>query len=132
MNIFEQASRNKIRFASTKGDLTTEQLWDLPLTSRNGFDLDAVAREANREVKALSEESFVAPVQSAAKTSADLKLEVVKHIIAVRLAEKEAATSAASRRAERERLMTILDQKKDAELQGLTREELEKRIADLG
>ena len=33
MNMFEQAARQGFRFNSTRGLLTTEQLWTLPLTS---------------------------------------------------------------------------------------------------
>ena len=58
-NMFEQATRNKLRFESTKGPLSVEQVWDAPLTSRNGFSLDDIAKQAKRELDALSEESFV-------------------------------------------------------------------------
>jgi hypothetical protein len=51
MNIFEQATRRAIRFESAKGDLSVEQLWDLPLQSRNQFDLDTVAKTVNRQLK---------------------------------------------------------------------------------
>ena len=44
INIFEQASRAKLRFDSVKGQLVTEQLWDLPLQSKTNFDLDTVAK----------------------------------------------------------------------------------------
>ena len=37
MNIFEYATRAKLRFASSRGDLTVEQLWDVPLRSTDGF-----------------------------------------------------------------------------------------------
>lgn len=131
MDMFEQASRLKLRFASIKGALSTEQLWDLPLTSKDGFNLDQVARAANNELNEASQESFVLTRASPAKNLAQTRLEIVKHIIAVRLAENEAKTNEASRRAERDRLRAILDQKKDAELQGMSREELEKRIAEL-
>ena len=46
MNIFEYAARSKIRFQSTKGELTVEQLWDVPLRSRDDFNLNAVAKAA--------------------------------------------------------------------------------------
>lgn len=64
MNIFELATRQKLRFASAKGDLTTEQLWDLPLlisspTRDVKVDLDTLARSINHELKAQAEESFV-------------------------------------------------------------------------
>lgn len=132
MNIFEQATRQKFRFKSIKGDLTVEQLWDMPLTSKNGFDLDTVANEVNSDLKACSRESFVNTNHNPAVDRLAAKLEVVKHIIAVKLAEADERAKAADRKAEKERLLEILHQKKDQDLLGLSREELEKRIADLG
>ena len=46
VNIFEQASRNKLRFdTNIKGVISTEDLWDLPLTSDTGrVNLDDIAK----------------------------------------------------------------------------------------
>lgn len=44
-DIFEIASRRKYRFPSAIGELTVEQLWDLPLTDpKRGATLDNVAK----------------------------------------------------------------------------------------
>ena len=51
MTDFEKASRLKLRFNTAKGDITVEDLWDLKLESRNGFDLESVAQSLNRAVK---------------------------------------------------------------------------------
>lgn len=52
INIFEQTSRLKLRFDTTKGMLTAEDLWDLPLTSDAGkANLDDVAQSLHRELK---------------------------------------------------------------------------------
>ena len=60
MDIFEKAAREKLRFDSPIGDLTTEQLWDLPLTSANiqRPSLDFMARAVSRELRDFGEESF--------------------------------------------------------------------------
>lgn len=131
MNIFEQASINKTRFASTKGDLTTEQLWDLPLTSKSGFDLDTLAKSVNAELKATAEESFVATSTNPAKAVLEHKLEILKHIIAVKLAQNEAHRMAAQRATERRKLLDILGQKEDQALAALTPEEIRERLAKL-
>lgn len=132
INIFEQATRVALRFASNKGDLTTEQLWGLPLQSKSGFDLDTVAKTANAALKQVDEESFVETRQNPAKAELKLKLDIVKHIIAVRLAENEAARTAADRKAKKDRLLEILAKKDDAALEGMSREDLTKQIAELG
>lgn len=132
MNIFEYASRNAVRFQSIKGLITTEDLWDLPLQHKGGFDLDSVAKAVNAELKATAEESFVTTTPTLLSKELEIKLEIVKHVIAVKLAENEAARTAAARKAEREKLTAILAGKQEAELQGLSKEELQARIDALG
>lgn len=131
MNIFEKASRNKSRFPSSKGPLTTEQLWDLPLTSRTGFDLDTVAKEVNRSLREVTEESFVSTTTNPAKVNYELMLDVVKHVISEKLVEQEARKKKAANNAEREKLLRLLDEKQNEELRGLSIEEINKRIKEL-
>ena len=130
-NLFLQATREKFRFESSKGDLSVEQLWDLPLTSRTGFDLDTVAKAVNVDLKASNEESFVNASNNPAVSRLQAKLEVVKAIIEVKLAQAEATKKRAEKVAERQRLMEVLHSKKDQELQGLSVEEIERRLAQL-
>lgn len=129
--MFEKAARTKLRFPSNRGDLSVEQLWDLPLTSKTGFDLDTIAREVNQSLKASTEDSFVTVRVNPQKTRFELSLDILKHIIQVKLAEADATAMAAARKAEKNRLIEILDQKKDQDLLGLSTEELQKKIAAL-
>ena len=130
-NLFLQATREKFRFQSNKGDLSVEQLWDMPLTSRTGFDLDTVAKAVNSDLKGANEESFVNTTNNPAVSRLQNKLEVVKAIIEIKLAEAEAAKKRAEKAAERQRLMEVLHSKKDQELQGLSVEEIERRLSQL-
>lgn len=130
-NLFLQATREKFRFESPKGDLSVEQLWDLPLTSRTGFDLDTVAKAVNADLKASNEESFVNVNNNPAVSRLQAKLEVVKAIIEVKLAQAEATKKRFEKAAERQRLMEVLHSKKDQELQGLSVEEIERRLSQL-
>lgn len=130
-NLFLQATREKFRFESSKGDLSVEQLWDLPLTSRTGLDLDTVAKAVNADLKASNEESFVNANNNPAVSRLQAKLEVVKAIIEVKLAQAEATKKRAEKAAERQRLMEVLHSKKDQELQGLSVEEIERRLSRL-
>lgn len=128
MNIFEQATRRKVRFATAKGEISIEQLWDVPLTSKNGFDLDAVAKAVHADLKASGEESFVSSTYNPAKAGHELKMEVVKHVIAVKLAEQQEAATALARKHEKEKLLQILANKQDQQLQTLSIEEIQARI----
>ncbi|GGN76470.1 hypothetical protein GCM10010112_48610 [Actinoplanes lobatus] len=131
MTIFEKATREKFRYPSTKGLLTTEQLWELPLTAKSGFSLDDVAKAVNAELKAVDTESFVATETNPAKAALEAKLEVVKHVIAIRLAEEQAAKAAAAKKLEKEKLLAVLGRKQDAVLENLTEAELLARINNL-
>ena len=131
MNIFEQATRRAIRFESPKGDLSVEQLWDLPLQSRNQFDLDTVAKTVNRQLNAVTEESFVSVRENPAKETLSLKLEIVKHIISVKLQEAEEARNRANKASEKEKLLRLLDEKQNEALRALTPEEIQERLKAL-
>lgn len=130
-NMFEYATRAKLRFASVRGDLTLEQLWDVPLRSRDDFNLDSVAKGANKALKALTEESFVSTERTPAHTKAEVTLEIVKHVIAVKISEEDVAKKRAANRAEREQLLKILAEKQAGALSALSAEDIQKRIAAL-
>lgn len=131
MSNFKKAAQYKLRFPSPRGELTVEQLWDLPLTSKNGLDLDTVAKEVNAQLNMASEESFVATAPNPRKAQLTLKLEILKEVIADKIAENAEKAAAVTKRHERERLLEVLQGKKDAALSDLSIDELEKRIAAL-
>jgi len=125
MNIFEQATKQALRFETTAAAtlLTVEDLWTLPLASGR-ISLDSVAKAVNKLLKETQEESFVAP-SSADNTQLSLKMEVVKYIISVRLKEKEEATNAAAKKMEQEKIKQLIHNKKNEALGEKSIEELE-------
>lgn len=131
MNIFEQASRKKLRFASNKGELTVEQLWDMPLTSNNKFDLDATARVVNQDLRGVTEESFVAIKPDPRKPELELKLEILKHIIAVKIKAQQDAASAAEKAEKRRKLHEALANQEDKALASMSKDEIMKQLAEL-
>lgn len=131
MNLFEIATRKAYRFASLKGELTVEQLWQLPLTSRGGTDLDTLAKGINKELKSLEEESFVQTSSNPRRGDLENKLEILKHIIQVKQDEAAAATKRQANAMERHKLQELLAKKNDQELEGLSKEDLEKKLAAL-
>lgn len=128
MNIFEQASRAKLRFDTQVGMLTTEDLWSLPLTSKTKVNLDDIAIGLSAQLKATSE-SFV----SASKTDEvlSLKLEVVKHIIGVRVAENNDRLEAEKRRQQREQIQSLIARKESESLESLSLDELRELAKNL-
>jgi hypothetical protein len=129
--MFEKATRLKLRFESTKGLLTTEDLWDLPLNSAaRHANLNDVARAISRELKDSSQEDFVSQ-KTPENDVLQLKMDIVKHVIAVRLAEADAAKQAAARREKKERLLGLIEQKQNEQLGGKSLEELQAMVAEL-
>lgn len=129
--MFEQASRLKLRFPSPIGLLTAEDLWGLPLTSNTGkANLDDIARHLYGKVKADSEVSFVNTPAKVDPADA-LAFEIVKHVIAVLKAEREAAALAKANAEKKQKLLAILDRKQDEALQSMSAEELRAAISAL-
>lgn len=130
-NIFEYAARNKLRFASPRGELTVEQLWDIPLRARDDFNLNTIAKTVNKALKDISEESFVETKKTAEHTRREVALEIVKYVIDVKFTEEKTAETHAARKQEKEKLLEILAEKQAGKLSELSEKELQKRIAAL-
>lgn len=126
--MFEQATRNRYRYPSRKGLLTTEDLWEVPLIAKDGFDLDTIAKTINRELKDLQEESFVNTTEGSKQQELKAKLSVIVHIIEVRQKESKQAAERNYKEMERKRLQSILASKQEQALHNLTPEELQARI----
>jgi hypothetical protein len=124
MNIFEAASRLRIRF-NFKGQIPVEDLWVLPLES-----LDDIYKDLNSQIKQVQEESLL-KVRTSKNKELDIKIEIIKHIVGVRLEEAELKTKAKANREEKARLLEILANKKDEALLSKTPEEIQARIDEL-
>lgn len=131
MNIFEQASRKAFRFNSPRGMITTEDLWKLPLQSKDGFDLDNLAKDHNAALKSVTDDSFVVTADHPMKAELSLKMEILKHIIKFKLEERQARADAAAKAEHRQKLLAALEKKQDAALESMTAEELQAQLKAL-
>lgn len=123
---FEKAVRMKLRFDTPKGQLSVEELWDIPLESEKGVSLDGLAVALHQKIKSGAEVSFVRKdsSKSAEYETVQLKFDIVKHIIDIRVAEKEAAEKSRANRAQKQRILELIAQKQDESLAGKSVEEL--------
>lgn len=124
LNIFEYAVRNKLRFPF-RGMISAEDLWDLKVE-----DLDKVFKALNAQVKLQKEESLLEEKSKEDKVL-EIQIEIVKHIVNVKLAEKEAREKAAAIKEQKQKIMSIIASKKDEALQNSSIADLEKMLADL-
>src|SRR6478735_11977577 len=85
MEMFERATREKFRFKLSNGIVSVEDLWDLKLDDPR---LDQLAISLNKEIKVLTEESFI-KTKTKKDETLNLKFELVKYIINTKLKEKE-------------------------------------------
>lgn len=133
MDLFQLAARKKFRFTSPKGELTVEDLWDIPLTSTGGkANLDDVAKALYVQVKSTAEAvSFVNPTGTAANAELQAKFDLVKNIIETRVKERDEAASEAQRRLEKQRLLELIAKKEDQSLENETVEQLRARVEKL-
>jgi hypothetical protein len=129
--IFEYATRSKLRFQSPRGELSVEQIWDVPLRSRDEFNLNVVAKAANKALKEITEESFVETTKTAEHVRRECALNLVKYVIDVRLAEETAERTRAENKIKKEKLLAILAEKQAGKLSELSEKELQRQIAAL-
>jgi uncharacterized protein YicC (UPF0701 family) len=130
-DLFITASRKKFRFASERGDLTVEQLWELPLTSKNGFDLNTIAITVNSELKSLAEESFVETSSNPRRRTLEEMLEIVKYVISVKQDESKAATERAAKQTLKRKIQDAIEAKEKEGLFSASLDDLRAQLAAL-
>lgn len=131
LNIFEVAARKKLRFPTNKNEITTEQLFDLPLESRDGFDLDQVAKTINAQLKQVGEESFVKKTNNPKKAELELKLEIVVFVIQDKIEAEARKKALSAKSTEKAKLVEALHEQENAELKKLSPAEIKARLAAL-
>jgi hypothetical protein len=123
-NIFEYATRNKVRF-SFRGLISVEDLWDLSLTN-----LDSIYKELNKQSKQSEEESLL-NIKTQKDELLNVQIEIVKHIVSVKLAEKEAREKASAKKAQKQKIMSVIAAKQDEALQNSSIDDLKKMLDEL-
>lgn len=124
--LFVKATRRKYRFKVSRGNVSVEDLWDLDLD-----DLDKIAIQTNEEIQKQGKQSFV-KTKSVANTDLTNKLDILKFIIETKLTEDEARKTRAEKASQKDLLKTLLEKKKMEELENLTPEQIQAKLAELG
>lgn len=123
--LYEKALRNKYRFQTDKGYVNVEQLWDLNLEQ-----LDVIAQQVAEVLEKSSTKSFIKKKTTASEELSN-KLEILKHLIATKLAEANEAEEREVRRQQAARIEEIIRQKKDDDLAGKSIQELTAMLDEL-
>lgn len=123
-NIFEYAVENKLRFPF-KGSITVEDLFDLSVES-----LDLIYKSLNRERTKVNEDSLLKS-KSVEDTVLSVKIEIVKYIVAKKLAQIEANKLAIEKKEKKNKILEVLARKQDESLQNMSIEDLQKMLDDI-
>jgi len=122
--MFEKATRMKLRF-DYKGLCSVEDLWDLSLK-----DLDNIYKKLNKQSKEQEEASLLnEPTKENAVLS--LKMSIVKHIVELKLAEKQRREEASERAAKKQKILDIMAEKQDEQLKSMSLDDLNKLVNEL-
>lgn len=122
-NIFEYAVRNKLRFPY-KGTISTEDLWDLPVT-----ELDKIFKVLNKKNKTNEEESLLSI--SSVDMDTLISIDIIKYIVNYKLKKKEENEQAKKRSEDRQLIMDIVEKKRKQSLEDKTEEELLKMLNNM-
>lgn len=123
INMFEQASRLKLRFKASNGLISTEDLWDLPLSQ-----LDVIAKGLRKELRE-ADDSFIE--ESKTDVKLELRFEIVKYVITTKIAERDARAAQRDKAARRQQLLEALEGKKAESLKNMSVEDIEKELKAL-
>lgn len=130
-NIFEQATKQKLRFPTTRGNLSVEQLWDLPLETGD-CNLYQLAESLLEEVSIKPAKKLSFFKKSVAKDeTAELRFEIVKHIVTSRVAEIESEETRLAAQTELDELDALISEKEKEAQKELSLDELKKKRAEL-
>lgn len=121
-NIFQQASRLKLRFQTARGFLNTEQLWELSLPS-----LDQMYIHLEEELGTASNKGLI---KNRTATKEDeilkLKLDILSEVFNTLTNEKEAKEERKAIQSQNARIDELIARKKDEDLANMSIEQLEK------
>ena len=129
--MFEKASRLKLRYDTPQGTLSTEDLWDLPLTVRTGSgraNLDDLARSLDKQIKETGEVVSYVDETRTSDEKLQLRFDIVLHIIKARKAENQTLLESQTRATQKQQLLALIVQKKNESLTGKSLEELQAMV----
>lgn len=123
MNLFKEALVQKLRFKTIRGNISTEELWDIPLTSKNGFSLNDIAKDIYLELKQEVEIDFVGGTTSE-NSEGNLKLEILKEIIKDKKEIIERKEQEASSKTHNQFIDNLIAEKQNESMKAMSIEEL--------
>lgn len=128
MNTFLEATKRQLRFATSSGHLSTEDLWQLSLRS-----LDKIALSIDEKLQPNKKSFLENPDTKANQQQAhdELAIEVLKEVIRVKQEENKINLAAASKAKQEAFLRSLIDKKRIGAMEEMSIEELEAKLKEL-
>lgn len=123
MSIFKEAAKFKFRFKTSKGLVSTEDLYDIPLKSNDKFNLNEIAKEIYKNIKSDEGIDFISEVIETDRVE-EMKLQIIKEIIKDKKEEINLNTEMAIKKSFNAELDKLIQEKEKESLKNLSVEEL--------
>lgn len=124
-NIWVECLKNKYRF-EFKGLISVEDLFDLKLA-----DLDLIYRNLKNEEKDLQGDSLLDTAKNPKIDEVQVKIDVVKAVFDIKQTDIKNAEKALANKAQKEKILAIIEDKENQELSEKSIEELKKIYSNL-
>ena len=125
LNIYKEGVIQCVRFSTSKGLLTIEDLNVLPLTSKtNKVNLNSIYVDLQEQLEGNKTNGLVSTPNAADKLL-ELKAAIVKDIFETRRDEANKATEAKVKSSKLAKIRALREKKADDSLENMTEEELE-------
>lgn len=123
-DVFLEVSKRDIHFETPKGVFAANRLWKIDLP-----DLDNIARALNKQIKELSDDSFIG--SSTVPKELTLKFEFVKAVINNKQETAKKLALKASKKKKREELLSVLSHKQNEAMQKKSIKALQAELDEL-
>jgi hypothetical protein len=121
MSIYKQALQQNLRFATSKGVLSTEQLFQLTLT-----DLTSVIKTVRKTLKNTEDTDDLAFLESTSTVdkTVQLQFDILKDVYLTKKEQLDEQRTAKANKEHNEKILALIADKKEDKLKNMSEEEL--------
>lgn len=122
--MFKQASQLKLRFQTSRGILSTEQLWDLSQTDLSNAikSVKKILKKSDDDELSFLEDTKIVDVEN------QLRFDILKEVYLTKKKESEELRNAAETKAHNQKILALIAEKQEGKLRDMSVEELEKLL----
>tara|TARA_R110000851_G_scaffold71614_1_gene159177 strand:- start:70 stop:435 length:366 start_codon:yes stop_codon:yes gene_type:complete len=117
--MYKKAAKQKLRFISERGNVTTEQLFDLTVE-----ELDCIAVKLQEEYSTSGKKSFLL-TKSVKNRAIKLRFDIVIDVLNTKLEQAEKASNLAQSKAHNNKIDMLIAEKQDDNLKSMSIKELQ-------